>query len=192
MKNLEKIKLIGKIYLLALTIFSLFRFILFLTEIKRIESLSESFKNIVLAFLMGVRFDIVTVGYIMFLPTLVIFIADLLNIKNKILNKILFWWIFILLSLSILICSADIPFFNNFFSRFSITALVWMENPEFVFKMIFQEPKFILAIIPFLIITFICYKFLKKLLIKGNTTSNEYNKLQKSIIYLLVLIKFYY
>src|ERR1051326_2079175 len=162
MKGLKNISVIFKIYPLAVIIFFLFRFILFVTELKRIDE-ATSTSDILYSFFMGIRFDIVICGYILVLPYLVLTLLELNGKKNLIISKILFYFIFSFFTLTFFICAADIPYFNQFFSRFSVTAFEWVNSPLFVIKMIAQEPKYWMTIIPFLILSFIFYRMLKRI-----------------------------
>lgn len=180
----KKILLVTKIYILVISLFFIFRLILFISEIDRVNLAEVNITDIFLAFVMGIRFDIVISGYILILPTLVLFVTDILNLRNRYLNRILFYWIFCLFTIAFLICTADIPYFNQFFSRFSITAFAWAENTGFVIKMILQEPKYFLFIIPFLIVVVIFYKILKSLF-RTETEPIKTNLFIKIIIYLI-------
>ncbi|MDG2081771.1 MAG: sulfatase-like hydrolase/transferase [Bacteroidales bacterium] len=163
MKINKNIPLILKIYLLVISISSIFRGILFLTELDRIDFQVVSTWTIIQSFIMGIRFDIVISGYILFIPALILIIEGVFNVRNRLIFKILFYWIFILFSLSFLIAAADIPYFNQFFERFSIGAFEWIENLGFVVSMIIQEPKYFLITIPFIIIELIFFRLLKRL-----------------------------
>lgn len=58
----RSIRFILKIYLLALSVFSVFRIILFLSEFDRIDGNEVAVTTIVKSFIMGVRFDVVISG----------------------------------------------------------------------------------------------------------------------------------
>lgn len=149
-----------KIYLIGILFFSTFRVLLFLSEFSKIDG-SINFSNLLKSFLMGIRFDTVISGYILILPFLVI---NILSFFGKISNRIsslLFGYFFLFYSVAFLVCAIDIPYFNFFYSRLSIVALQWMETPGTVFKMVFQEPKIWIIIIPFVLILFSFYKLLK-------------------------------
>jgi len=166
MKKYKSFITIFQTYLVAIIIFFLFRLTLFITEIGRVSEVETPFSNILQAFLMGIRFDIVISGYIMLLPAFILSVSDIFNFKTKLLYKISFFWTFILFSLAFIICAADIPYFNQFFSRFTVGAFQWIENPVFVLSMIFQEPKYFMVIIPTIIAIFLFYKILHKIFIK--------------------------
>ena len=190
MKINKNIPLILKIYLLVISISSIFRCILFLTELDRIDFQTVSIWTIIQSFIMGIRFDIVISGYFLFIPALILIIEGIFNVRNRLIFKILFYWIFILFSLSFLIAAADIPYFNQFFERFSIGAFEWIENLGFVVSMIIQEPKYFLISIPFIIIELIFFRLLKRLFSdkeQKQVQVNLYLNLFISLIFLSVI-----
>ncbi|WP_431137045.1 LTA synthase family protein [Psychroserpens mesophilus] len=162
MKKFGSFKLILKTYALVLSVFFVFRCILFLTELDRIDFQEVSILTIIQAFIMGIRFDTVISSYILILPALVLLVMEILNKRNHLLKKIVFYWIAILFILAFIITSIDIPYFNQFFSRLSIGALAWIDSFGFVIKMIAQEPKHLFVGIPLLILLFVFYKLHRK------------------------------
>ncbi len=156
------LKRILKTYGMALSVFFLFRLVLFITEISRIEEKSTSLLDVVYAFWMGVRFDLVISGYILLFPAVVLIITEFFVGQNKWVDQFSKGWILLFFGLSFSICAADIPYFNHFFSRFSIGAFEWIESPSFVFKMIFQEMRYFLAFIPFIILTYFFYRGIQR------------------------------
>lgn len=62
-----------------------------------------------------------------------------------------------------MICAIDIPYFNQFFSRLTISALQWLDSPMFVFKMVIEEPSYWMYSIPFILAAFLFYKLLKRI-----------------------------
>ena len=163
MKKWYNISIILKTYITVIAIFFCFRLILFFTELDRIDSFRADFFKIILAFIMGIRFDVVISGYILLLPFLVLSVLFILNRHYEWVYQVLFYWVFILFTLAFAVCAADIPYFNQFFSRFSVAAFQWIDSPAFVFKMIFQEPRYFIIIIPLVIFLFIFYKILKRI-----------------------------
>lgn len=102
-------------------------------------------------------------------------------------------------TLSFLVCAADIPYFNQFFSRFSISAFQWVDTPMFVISMIAQEFRYWFVIIPFLVLIFFYYKNLNKIFnIFGRNINSEnnkqiineniYSKIGLSILFLLIML----
>ncbi|MRJ08616.1 alkaline phosphatase family protein [Ornithobacterium rhinotracheale] len=160
--KLGSVQVILKIYFLVLCIYTLFRGVLFWIERDRLGD-GEGGYNIARSFIMGVRFDVVVAGYIMILPALVLFILDILNKQNRLIIKLLFIWIFTLFTISFAICAADIPYFHQFFERFTVGAFMWADNPMFVLSMILEEPQYAIYILLFVILELVFYFSLKKI-----------------------------
>jgi phosphoglycerol transferase MdoB-like AlkP superfamily enzyme len=186
-KKWFNISIILKTYLAVLAIFFVFRLILFFTELDRIGSFRAEFIHIILAFLMGIRFDVVISGYILLLPFVVLSVLFILDRHYKWIYKILFYWIFVLFSLAFAVCAADIPYFNQFFSRFSVGAFQWIDSPVFVFKMIFQEPRYFIIILPLILLLYLFFIILKRIFrtYTGQTSKAHYSlKIMVSLLFL--------
>lgn len=156
------VKLCIKIYLAAVLFFGLFRLILFAREQGRINDAVPA-SDILYAFVMGLRFDLVVTGYIMAAPFVTLAVLSFFKRKHPAVLWIIFYVLAVLFSLAFIVCAIDIPYFNQFFSRLSITALEWLDNPIFVFKMIVQEPRYWLFIFPLLFVLYFFIKVLKKI-----------------------------
>lgn len=139
-ENLSVVWLFIRIYGIALSIFTLFRVVLFAVEFNRIGN--ASLMEVFTSFLMGLRFDMVISSYILFLPFLFLSVHTLFSDVGRRTLNIVFLYLFVLFSLAFIVCAADIPYFSQFFSRFSYSAFDWFDTPDFVFKMIFQEPRY--------------------------------------------------
>jgi len=87
------------------------------------------------------------------------------------------------------VSTADIPYFNQFYDRFSVGAFEWMESYKFVISMIFQEPKYFLFIIPFILLQTVFYIFLKKIFEQENETQkiNFFLNTFVSLIFLAIV-----
>lgn len=171
------IGLFVKLYLVALLIFSMFRVALFSIEIRRVDN-SNDIYDIFLAFLMGVRFDIVVSGYILALPYVILAISSFFNNWTDKTIKIIYHFVSILFALSFLVCTIDIPYFKQFFSRFSITAFEWADNPVFVMKMIGEEPSYWLFLLPYIVVVYFTRRAMKRFfegLAIGNISPNLLN-----------------
>ncbi len=151
------------IYVTVLLIFTIFRGILFCTELARVTT-DISTNDIIKSFLMGIRFDLVISGYVLIFPFLISSILSFFKKPFPIVNEILFYFIFVLFSITFCVCAIDIPYFNQFFSRFTITGFEWLDNPAFVFKMIVEEPRYWFMAVPCLLFIFLFYKILRKIL----------------------------
>ncbi len=158
----QNIQLVFRIYVFVLVFFSFFRIILFFTQKHKLGS-SATTTDIFSAFFMGIRFDTVITCYILSLTYILLTIRYLFNIHSKLFYQIIFGYTFLMVSLAMVVCGADIPYFNQFFARFSVAAFAWMDSPVFVAKLIFQEPRHWIYFIPVIIFIFIFYKGLKKI-----------------------------
>jgi phosphoglycerol transferase MdoB-like AlkP superfamily enzyme len=161
-----------KLYGLALLVFFVFRLILFLGQLDRVSVEQDGLATIFMAFIMGIRFDIVISGYILFFPVLVLFILDVFRVEHKGIQTVLLWVVFTLFSLAFLINAADIPYFNYFFQRFSVSAFEWMDSPLFVLKMVFQEPAYFLVALPAALLILIYFRVLRRIF-RANALSNQ-------------------
>lgn len=156
-----------KTYGLALAVFFIFRLTLFFLQSSKVSD--STFSDIFNAFIMGVRFDIVICGYFLFFPFVFLTLNQFI-FKSKIIESVTFYFILSLFSISFLISAADIPYFLQFFSRFSIGAFEWMDSPMFMLKMIVGEPTYWLYIIPYLLLLWLFYKGLKRIFQAKKTT----------------------
>lgn len=177
---------LAKIYFTAIFIFFIFRVILFVTEIHRVSLADDGFVMIVLAFLMGVRFDTVITSYILALPLLILFLFDFFKIQHRFVSYFVFVFVFTFFSIAFIISMADIPYFHQFFSRFSVAAFEWMDTPDIVFKMILQEPTYFLYAVPAIIAIFIFYKIVKKVIF--NNKISQQKIFIKIIIFLFAIV----
>lgn len=179
------IRQLFQLYLIVLLIFSLFRIILFLTQTERIDT-SVDKADILMAFLMGIRFDMVISGYILILPFFILTVLSFFNRTFPVVYKVLFYYVYAFFSIAFLVCAIDIPYFKQFFSRFTITGFEWLGSPKFVFKMVIEEPRYWLIMIPFLCFIFIFYKAFKRIISNSRETS-PLPLIPKTGLYLLCL-----
>ncbi|MDD3667563.1 MAG: LTA synthase family protein, partial [Bacteroidales bacterium] len=102
-------------------------------------------------------------------------LAYYLNIKNRIFYKINHYALVVLFSLCFAICCMDLPYFKYFFTRFNVQAFTWIDSPLFVFKMISQEPTYIIYFFIFIAIiilySWLMFRNYKRFL--GNIKSNQ-------------------
>jgi phosphoglycerol transferase MdoB-like AlkP superfamily enzyme len=183
-----------RIYLLVLGIFTLFRLLLFATHLAgnaAVGAEQAEWRNILMAFFMGIRFDLVVTGYIMLLPFVALSVAQLLNRQARWAYTAARWWIFTLFALSYAVCAADIPYFNQFFSRFTVAAFTWIDSPVFVAKMIAQEPRYLIFLLLLMAVLVAFWYLLKRLLACPSRVSRlrqkPLNKLAHGFLFLLVL-----
>lgn len=153
-----------KIYLLLISAFTFFRIILFIVNRDKIPDTNGSINwvNVALAFFMGLRFDIVVAGYLLLLPFFILTIISVSNYNSKLVLRLLYYFMILISTMALILSAADIPYFDQFFSRISVSALQWIDSPAFILKMIIQEPRYYLILLPLILILFIYYKLLKK------------------------------
>ncbi len=114
------------------------------------------------AFIMGLRFDIIVVGYILSLPLFVLGVASFFNNKINLLIKGLFIYLIGAYIVLLLILCADIPYFLQFYSRLTTSSLLWMDDSKYMFSMIFHTKSFFIYFLLFLILSVLIIKYLLK------------------------------
>lgn len=175
------IRILLRVYALGLVVFTLFRILLLINERDRFGE-TESLDTTAQAMLMGLRFDTVILCYILALPFLLLSIGTFMPKLQAALNSVSKYFIITFCSIAFAISAADIPYFKQFFSRLSITALEWMDSPKFVLGMIVQEPKYWLFVIPSIIITWFFIKLIGKIL----STEKKQTSLVPNILFTLL------
>ena len=190
MSHLKTFPKLLKIYLLSVSIFFLFRLCLFVLEFEKVHFQEETILTILHAFLIGVRFDIVVTGYILLIPAVILLFMEIIGKSSKIVDTVIFYWIFILFSLSFLISSIDIPYFMQFFSRFSVSAFEWIDNTGFIISMISEVPEYMLISIPLILLFISFYKLLHKIIFDNSeiTEGHYLLKISLSVLILALMI----
>ena len=179
------VKITVKLYLLLIAIYTAFRVALLLLNLDRVGT--TTFSEVVRAFVMGVRFDVVTIGFIIAIPTIILILFSFFGRKSRVFEIIYTWFLTVCFTFTFGICSADIPYFEQFFDRFNITAFEWMATGDsvFVFKMIFEEPTYILMMIPVLMAGFVFWFFANRIM-KNSTGWESVGYLRYGIYTLLL------
>lgn len=186
----QNILLLLKTYILSIAIFSVFRILLFATELDRVDFDTVPVATILKAFVMGVRFDTVIFGYFTLLPALVLMVLGVYQYMNRTILNVLFYWIYGCFTIGFMVAAADIPYFNQFYDRFSIGAFEWFDNLGFVAAMIFQEPKYFLFIIPFLVLNTLFFFALRQIFRPEpqKDSMNIYVKIFASLVFIFILL----
>lgn len=179
------IKITVKLYLLLLAIYFAFRVALLLLNLDRVGETTAW--EVIQAFIMGVRFDIVTIGFVIAIPTIILTVFSFFGKKSRLFEKIYTWVLTVCFTITFGICAADIPYFDQFFDRFNITAFEWMATGDsvFVFKMIFEEPTYILMMLPVLACGFIFWFFANRMM-KRSTGWESVNYARYGVYMLLL------
>ena len=155
------IKQLFQVYLVTLGLFTFYRILLFILSYHRVVPVQEHLYDIIGAFGMGIRFDVVITGYVVLVPFVVWFIFDVISVRHSAVIWGIRAYITGLFALCFLISTADIPYFLQFFQRFSIGAFDWSDHPGFVISMIVQEPRLLAFIIPFLLSLYLMHRAFK-------------------------------
>ncbi len=182
-KLFDKIKLPAYIqfvlitYVWGLLFFLLFRFGILVSNTKDMPLLPvfDNIELLCISFFMGVRFDTVISGYILAIPFLILFIFNLTKVKNKYLLRVPYLFAGILYTISFLICSANIPFFNHYYDNITTAAFIWADNTGFVVSMILQEWTYWVYIIVFVLLC-IGFWFIFNRIFKTIFKTVKYNK----------------
>lgn len=168
------------VYATVICFFFLFRLFILPLNIEAFSQILSEDGGLTLilkAFVMGFRFDTVIACYILAPALLALSVAYFLNIKNKGFYRSIHYFILILFSLCFTVSLADIPYFRFFFNRFTVQAFAWMDNPDFVFKMIIQEPSYLVVLVG-LVVIIAFYAFLMKKIYRKHLkplTETHYN-----------------
>ena len=168
------VKITFKLYLLLIAIYTAFRIALLLLNLDRLGETTTW--EVVQAFIMGVRFDIVTIGFVIAIPMIILTIFSFFGKKSRLFELIYTWVLTICFTITFGICAADIPYFDQFFDRFNITAFEWMATGDsaFVFKMIFEEPTYILMMLPVLVSGFVFWFFANRIMKRSTGWESVY------------------
>lgn len=183
--------IVFKWYLLGLVFFTFFRGLLFFSEISQLNSLTENAVGLSLqAFFMGLRFDTVISAYILALPFLVLSVACIFIKKPTKLIRVLRIVVGILYLLSFLICCIDIPFFNYTFNRVNAVIFAWADTPKFVANMIFQEFRYFVFGIVFILVGSLYIFCLRKLPLLCKQQTFHLLPFPKNIVQGFILLTF--
>ncbi|MEA5099443.1 MAG: sulfatase-like hydrolase/transferase [Bacteroidales bacterium] len=176
-------------YIIAICFFFVFRLAILPLNIESVrEILSEEGGLMLLfkAFFMGFRFDTLISCFVLSPFLISLILAYYLNIKNRIFYKINHYALVVLFSLCFAICCMDIPYFKYFFTRFNVQAFTWIDNPLFVFKMISQEPTYIIYFFIFITIiilySWLMFKNYKRFLSNIKSNQDLENRTKKTYI----------
>lgn len=173
------------VHLLALLLFSAFRFILFCsidyqfpTEISNEPALKS------IAFLRGLWFDNVIACYLSVLPLIFLWIMAMIGYVRKWVLKTTTIYFILLYSLLFFISAANIPYFAYFFKNINSSIFNWFSYGETTVGMVFEEASFYLPIILGILtiglfIWAVCYlsKWFYRLSEKENYKKNGANQL---------------
>ncbi|MCX6139062.1 MAG: sulfatase-like hydrolase/transferase [Ignavibacteriales bacterium] len=157
----QHVQFLLTVYALGMLCFSLIRLVLVGVNLRQLQGIPADV--VISAFVMGLRFDTVVSGYILILPFLYFTLLALLRIRNRITVLVGVASVAVLYSLSLLICVADVPYFNYFNSRLTINVLSWIDSPGFMMKMLMQDTTYYPFVLGFLLLLAAYWYALRKL-----------------------------
>lgn len=165
-------------FLLGMVIFSVFRFILFAIEAPN-SDIPLATAEVLTAFAIGLQFDMVVICMLLALPLIVSTVGYLYAPLTTFARRFSFLWLGITMSITFVVSALDIPYFGQFFSRFSMAAFKWMDSPEFIFKMIINHPANWVLIIILIGIIALFIRLLRSIFKAENTSVGRQHFLAK-------------
>jgi phosphoglycerol transferase MdoB-like AlkP superfamily enzyme len=132
------------VYAIGIVFFAFFRLALLFSQWEQLSYFPDNFIYIANAFLMGFRFDTVISMYILILPLVVLLLSSVLGVENKKIVKGSHIYICSFYALSLFLCIADIPYFEEFFKHINASVLNWKDEKSFVFTMIVKDKNYLL------------------------------------------------
>lgn len=156
---------ISKLYATTIGVFLLFRIVLFAMN-NQLWS-GETFAHIAESFMVGLRYDNVIIAYIMAVPILFFFIVFLSGKSERFIIRFTGIWFYILSGFAFLISCGDIPFFQFYNSRVTVTILSWTDKPMLMLKAVFTNWHFVLYLLVGIGLLFLWYKFISILMKKA-------------------------
>lgn len=135
--------------------FTFFRLLAFLQEFYQLQYLPENGRLalIVQSFLMGLRFDALTIGWMMLLPWALLSMATASRRQSPLFT----WSVLTLVSAAFLYgffcCAADLPYFHHFNTRTTMAILVsaGTGDSDFLWEMVWGEWRYYWTLVPLLL-----------------------------------------
>lgn len=139
------------LYVLLLTLFGGMRFTLLLYQMEfgDIKWQSYAFQSMAKGFM----FDVLISGYLLVLPYVIWVVAEFYTSKQRLLYRISMYITIIGVIGALMIGVANITYFEYFQSHLTQAILSWMGTPTSVISLMISEPKYLISLIIFLIIT---------------------------------------
>ncbi len=120
----------------------------------------EDFSTIIESVFVGFRYDNVIIHYIMAIPILLLLVGFISHKIEKWMLLFSKYWIFALSSFCFIIAAADIPFFQFYNTRVTITILSWNDTPLLMLKAVFTNFCYVFYFLVGLAMVFAWYKCL--------------------------------
>jgi|GEM_PF-130423 len=127
----------ASLYVVQMLIFQVFRFVFFYSNYDKIDPASFKYLELVLYF--GFRFDTIVTCSILLVPFVILTIDYFFEWNRRWIYRLIKIYLRVLLILTFLICSADIPFFSFFNTRLTTSAFLWKDNSGDVVRFILSD-----------------------------------------------------
>lgn len=131
------VKTTVKLGLLYVFIFTLFRVIFCLFNLP--ANNHEAFGDYVSAYVLGLRFDLIIISYLLILPVVVLAVNELFLKFHRIVLLFIKGFILIVSALVFFISAANIPYFSQFGSHINKSVVVWRLSPGYTLNLIFSS-----------------------------------------------------
>lgn len=139
-------------YAVAIVFFFLFRLLFLFVSIYSGNVQADFGSELAKSFLIGLQFDSCVCCYLLSLPLIGVLTGEVFRLKSKLFYKIIHILTCTLFCVAFLICSADIPYYNNFFSHLNASVFSYFSTFGFLIKMIFQEVGFLIYFFLFVVV----------------------------------------
>jgi len=180
----NKIAIWFSVYVVGILFFAFFRLLFLLTHTDLINN--SSFFEFLYAFWIGFRFDSLIISMIL-LPLLLISLLPFIQFRQRLTRNIYLAILTILFSLSFLISTADLRFYDNFGSRMNYWAIEYLEYPSiFMYTSASQRNAWELVLL-WMAASVLYVYVIRKIFIRLGEYNLSVKILPKIIIYLLAL-----
>jgi len=180
----NKIAIWFSVYVVGILFFAFFRLLFLLTHTDLINN--SSFFEFLYAFWIGFRFDSLIISMIL-LPLLLISLLPFIQFRRRLTRNIYLAILTILFSLSFLISTADLRFYDNFGSRMNYWAIEYLEYPSiFMYTSASQRNAWELVLL-WMAASVLYVYVIRKIFIRLGEYNLSVKILPKIIIYLLAL-----
>jgi phosphoglycerol transferase MdoB-like AlkP superfamily enzyme len=103
------------------------------------ENNNEQFSDYLSAYIMGLRFDLIIISYVLMLPALILFLHQTFFKANKFLITAIKMYLGLITALILFIACANIPYFAQFGSHITTSVFAWRLTPGYTLKLIFSS-----------------------------------------------------
>jgi phosphoglycerol transferase MdoB-like AlkP superfamily enzyme len=118
--------------------------------------------KVLMAFRMGLEFDMVATSYALFLPALLLVFNEFFYRKTLFFHKAAFISVIVIFWLYAFISAADFPYYQQFGSHLNRQAFLWAASPAFVLRLIFGNISYYGYAALFILFAFLIYKIVKR------------------------------